>query len=61
MTPQAAASEGRSYLTCLIGLPPGGRAEWTAALSAVKGKKDAASLRRAGRALSLLGRGPEAL
>lgn len=54
-------NEGRSYLTCLIGLPPGGRAEWTAALSGAKGKKDASSLSRAGRALSLLGRGPEAL
>ncbi len=54
-------NEGRSYLTCLIGLPPGGRAEWTAALSAAKGAKDAASLRAEGRALALLGRGPEAL
>lgn len=54
-------SEGRTYLTCLIGLPPRGRAEWTQALAGVKGKKDAAALRRAGRALSLLGRGEEAL
>lgn len=61
MKPPAAPSEGRSYLTCLIGLPPGGRAEWAAALAREKGKKDAAALRRAGRALSLLGRGPEAL
>lgn len=61
MKTPAAPSEGRSYLTCLIGLPPGGREEWTAALSRAGGKKDAASLRRAGRALSLLGRGPEAL
>lgn len=57
----SAAAEGRSYLTCLIGLPPKGRAEWTAALAAAKGKKDAAALRRGGRALSLLGRGPEAI
>ena len=61
MSVPAAASEGRSYLTCLIGLPPGGRAEWTAALGRGKGKKDAAALRLEGRALSLLGRGPEAL
>lgn len=54
-------NEGRSYLTCLIGLPPGGRAEWTAALSRGKGGKDAAALRLEGRALSLLGRGEEAL
>ncbi len=61
MTAPAAASEGRSYLTCLIGLPPDGRSEWTAALAAVKGKKDAEALRRSGRALALLGRGPEAV
>ncbi len=54
-------NEGRSYLTCLIGLPPRGRAEWTAELGAAKGKKDAATLRREGRALALLGRGEEAL
>ncbi|MBI2385285.1 MAG: tetratricopeptide repeat protein [Elusimicrobia bacterium] len=57
----AAPSEGRSYLTCLIGLPPGGRSEWTAALARERGKKDAGALRRGGRALSLLGRGAEAL
>jgi len=57
----AAAVEGRSYLTCLIGLPPGGRAEWAASLRGVRGKKDAAALRLSGRALSLLGRGEEAL
>jgi len=54
-------NEGRGYLICLIGLPPGGSAEWTASLAAAKGKKDAAALRAAGRALSLLGRGDEAL
>jgi tetratricopeptide (TPR) repeat protein len=47
-------TEGRSYLTCLIGLPPGGREEWASVLS---GRKEPA-LR--GRALSLLGRGDEA-
>jgi tetratricopeptide (TPR) repeat protein len=48
-------SDGRSYLTCLIGLPPGAREEWTSVLS---GRKEPA-LR--GRALSLLGRGDEAV
>lgn len=52
---------GRDYLTCLIGLPPGGRESWEARLKAVKTKKDAAALREAGRALSFLGRGEEAL
>jgi tetratricopeptide (TPR) repeat protein len=54
-------NEGRSYLTCLIGLPPEGRAEWTAILRRAQGKKDAASRSLAGRALALLGRGDEAL
>jgi tetratricopeptide (TPR) repeat protein len=61
MTAPAAAEQGRSYLTCLVGLPPGGREEWARVLAAEKGKKDAGALRRAGRALSLLGRGAEAL
>lgn len=51
-------NEGRSYLTCLIGLPPEGRAQWTAVLKRAKAKNDAAL---AGRALSMLGRGTEAL
>lgn len=54
-------SEGRSYLTSLIGLPPSGRAEWTAALEPVSDKTEAAALRRRGRALALLGRDAEAL
>lgn len=54
-------NEGRSYLTCLIGLPPEGRAEWTAILRRAQGKKDAASRALAGRALAQLGRGDEAL
>jgi len=54
-------ADGRDYLTCLIGLPPGGREVWESRLKAVKTKKDAASLREAGRALSFLGRGDEAL
>ena len=54
-------NEGRSYLTCLIGLPPQGRAEWTATLRRAQGKKDAASRALAGRALAQLGRGDEAL
>ncbi len=60
MSVSGTACEGRSYLTCLIGLSPADRDEWTAALGRGKGKKDAAALRRYGRALSLLGRGPEA-
>jgi len=54
-------NEGRSYLTCLIGLPPEGRAEWTAILRRARGKKDAASRSLGGRALAHLGRGDEAL
>ena len=61
MSPAAAAGEGRNYLVCLIGLPPNGRKEWSAELARLEGKNDAASLRRAGRALSFLGRGDEAL
>jgi len=60
MKPSAASAEGRSYLTCLIGLPPSGREEWTAALGRCRGKKGASAMRSAGRALALLGRGPEA-
>ncbi|PIR15116.1 MAG: hypothetical protein COV48_16135, partial [Elusimicrobia bacterium CG11_big_fil_rev_8_21_14_0_20_64_6] len=61
MRPPAAAAEGRSYLTCLIGLPPGGREHWTAALERSIRSRDAAGLRLAGRAFALLGRGPEAM
>lgn len=61
MKPAESNREGRSYLTCLIGLPPGARELWTATLAKEKNGKDAASLARAGRALALLGRGDEAL
>lgn len=54
-------TEGRDYLTCLIGLPPGGRAAWSKELSRCRDRDDAESLRRRGRALSMLGRGDEAL
>ncbi|MCM2305445.1 MAG: tetratricopeptide repeat protein [Elusimicrobia bacterium] len=54
-------TEGRDYLTCLIGLPPGGRAAWSSELSRSRKGKDAESLRRRGRALSMLGRDAEAL
>ncbi|UPT75758.1 MAG: tetratricopeptide repeat protein [Elusimicrobiota bacterium] len=48
-------SDGRSYLTCLIGLPPGGRERWEKALAGAKGSA------LAGRALAMLGRDAEAL
>jgi len=54
-------TEGRGYLTCLIGLPPEGREDWAAELKKIRPADDAATLRRRGRALSMLGRGPEAL
>lgn len=53
--------EGRGYLTCLIGLPPEGRAAWADELKRSRKPQDAATLRRRGRALSMLGRGEEAL
>lgn len=55
------ADAGRSYLTCVVGLAPGARAEWAAAAERLDGRGDAASLRERGRALALLGRVPEAL
>lgn len=55
------AEAGRSYLTCVVGLAPGARAEWTAVAERLAGRDDAASLRERGRALALLGRAEEAL
>lgn len=61
MKARTAADEGRCYLTCLIGLPPRGRSDWESTLARVAGKGGAAERRLEGRALSLLGRAPEAL
>lgn len=53
--------DGRDYLTCLVGLPPGGRAAWTSELARWRKGKDAGALRRRGRALAMLGRDSEAI
>lgn len=54
-------TEGRAYLACLIGQPPEGRAAWEAELARRRGKRGAEDLRLRGRALSMLGRGADAI